>query len=114
MATREDEVIYKGEKKIVEFDAAKNGITGAYLNSLTMTFSVHDANNNLIGTADQAMDYVADSDGQYQGTISNDDTLTMEVGAIGDGSGGVYVTVKSSDGGVYRRVGYDVEYRGKK
>lgn len=72
------EVISIGSDNLVRLDVLTNASTGAYVNNATVTFTLKDANGNVVaGLSGVAMPYVSGQNGRYEGTIPNGTALTQ-------------------------------------
>ena len=88
--------IFIGEDNVVEWLRLRNNVTEEYVTTATVRATLKDsAGANVAGAVAVALRYVADSDGDYQGTISaaatsgmtDGATYYLEVTATGDGTG---------------------------
>lgn len=71
-----------GEDVLVEWRAAKNSATDEFVNDATMRFTLKDAADaDVSGAVNLTMDYVAGSDGIYQGTLPASVTSGLTEGA---------------------------------
>jgi hypothetical protein len=84
------EVLAINSDNLVRLDGLTSASTGAYVNNATVTFSLVDASgSNLI--ANSTMNFVASSNGRYEGTIPYTTVLTLnafytlQITAIGGG-----------------------------
>jgi hypothetical protein len=86
--------LYVNCDNVVQVDELTNEITGNYMNSATCTFDVLDSDgvSVLSGTGGVTMDYVAASNGKYQGILQSTESLT---------EGEIYtIVVDVSQGGI--------------
>jgi hypothetical protein len=86
--------LYVDCDNLVEIDLLTNELTGNYMNAATCSFDVLDADGAsvLAGTSEITMDYVASSNGKYQGVLQSTVSLT---------AGEVYTIVVSiAQGGI--------------
>ncbi len=90
---------------VVEYTGAQDAVTGAYLNSGTVTYSLQTVSGTVVASGSLA--YEAASDGDYRGTIAAATTagLTAGVRYI------LVLTFAQSSYGDVRRIGVDAAYR---
>ena len=71
--------LYVDCDNVVQIDVLTNELTGSYMNSATCTFDVLDSAgaSALAGTSEITMDYVASSNGKYQGVLQSTESLTV-------------------------------------
>ena len=100
------EVISIGSDNLVRLDQLTNASTGAYINNATVTFTLKDSSGNIILSA-QPMNYVAASNGRYEGTIPNANTSTMSVNSTWT----VEITAQSGSLVLFRRLSCIAKYR---
>jgi hypothetical protein len=100
------EVISIGSDNMVRLDLLTNVSTGAYVNTATVTFTLTDANNNVL-LSNVTMPYIAASNGRYEGTIPNATTATMAANAL------YTVAITSTAGAIilYRKLSCIAKYR---
>lgn len=72
------DVIYKNTDNVYRLDGLKNSQTGAYVNDASVQLILKDESDNEISgiTWPLTLDYIVDSDGSYQASIS--DTLDLD------------------------------------
>lgn len=80
MITRDNQ-LYRTGHSVVRWTGAINDLTGAYLNSATVTARLYDEDDAAVGSA-VTLDYVAASNGDYAGTVL--DTVVQGGFAVGD------------------------------
>lgn len=99
-------MIYANSDTIFKWDGLTNSITGNYINSATLTGTIYELDETLIATFSFA--YVADSNGDYTGTLAADD-----IAGLDDGDE-VIVEITATFGGSTetRRERHTVGYRG--
>ena len=100
------EVIAIGSDNLVRLDGLTNFSTGVYINNATVSFTLTDANGNVV-LNNVAMSYVASSNGRYEGVIPNTSTSTFTVGAY------YTIAITATGGGfvLYRRLSCIAKYR---
>jgi hypothetical protein len=75
------EVLAIGSDNLVRLDVLTNASTGAYINSAAVSFVLLDGNGNTL-MASTTMNYVAASNGRYEGTIPASVTNTLTLNAL--------------------------------
>lgn len=71
--------LYVSNTNEVQLIGLQNESTKAYINDATVTFTLKDADGNVVeNLLDQAMAYVTASNGCYKGSIA--DTVVLQVG----------------------------------
>lgn len=73
--------LYKDNDMVVELDGLKNAVTGEYINSATVTFTLKTAAGAIVTgqSFPAAMPYVTGSNGLYRAALS--DAASITVGA---------------------------------
>lgn len=73
-------IVYTGNDTVLEVKGLKNEVTGAFLNSATVTATLVDDDGNQVAgeTWPKTLEYVADSDGIYRATLPY--TLSLAAG----------------------------------
>lgn len=94
-------VIYTGNDTVIEVKGLKNEVTGAFLNSATVTATLVDAEGDQVAgeTWPKTLAYVASSDGIYRATLP----YTMSLAA-----GGRYVAQISVNAGSGLRASFSL------
>lgn len=101
------EPIYIGEPMDVTVDGLRVRDTGEYVNDATITAQVKTTAGAAVGSS-VSVPYVADSSGDYLGTIPAATTVQLSRNTNYD------VWVTASDGSVYRVIRYKATYRGER
>lgn len=70
-------ILYVGNDNAIVHDRTVGGCAGEYVNDATLTAQVKDSEGSNVGSA-VPLDYVADSNGKYCGTLP--DTLPLTAG----------------------------------
>lgn len=72
--------LYIDSDTIIRLDQNQNPTDDAFVNDATVTFTLQDADGvNVAGAVDISMDYVAASDGRYEGLLQD----TVDIGVPG-------------------------------
>lgn len=103
------EVISIGSDNIVRLDGLTNSSSGAYINSATVTYTLKDSTGAAV-LSNQAMAYVAASNGRYEGTIPNGTTVTMAQNA----QYSIEITATSGGSVLFRKLSCIAKYRADK
>lgn len=66
------QILFVGNDTVLEVDVLKNELTGAYMNSATVTVSLADESGNaVVGESwPKTLNYVSGSDGTYRATLA--------------------------------------------
>jgi hypothetical protein len=84
------EVLAISSDNLVRLDSLTNTSSGAFINNATVTFVLKNSSGTVIVNT-TTMNYVAASNGRYEGTIPNSTSLTqnsqysIEITAVGGG-----------------------------
>jgi hypothetical protein len=98
--------LYVGSDNLVEWDGLLDNLTEEYINDATIAFVLKPAAGGS-NVASGSLDYVADSDGLYRGTIEEDTSLT-----VGTKYALEVTATASGDRVDFRRIEYTARYRG--
>jgi len=100
-------VISISSSNLVRLDALKDASAGTYVNSATVTFTLKDATGAVV-QGPTAMPYIAASNGRYEGTILNSDSLSAEA------LYSIEITATSGGTVLFRKVSAIAKYRSTK
>lgn len=75
--------LFINEDNLIQWEGMKNPADDSYVNSgETVTFTIKDSEDAVVGTANISMPYVAGSDGDYQGTFTKEDAADLARGEV--------------------------------